>query len=73
MSHLDERSTDQEAVSEANLDTTEQRGYTTAVDGEVREVVGYDGCRGDGGLQHTNERVTIERLNHLLLHLAGRT
>lgn len=30
------------------------------VGGQVGQVVGDDGGRGDGGLQHTNERVTVQ-------------
>lgn len=56
-------------MSKTNLHTTEQWGDATAVNGEVREVVGHNGCRSDGGLEHANERVAVKWLNYLLLHL----
>lgn len=56
-------------MCKANLHTTEQRRDAGPVDGQVGEEVGDDGCRGHRGLQHANERVTVNGLDDLLLHM----
>ena len=52
-------------MGKADLNTAEQRRDTSAVGGEVREVASYQGRGGDGGLQHANEGIAIDRLDHL--------
>jgi hypothetical protein len=68
-SYLNEGSAQEEAVREADLNTTKKRGYASAVHREVRKVVGDNGGGGDGGLKHANERIAVDGLNHLLLQL----
>lgn len=55
-------------MREANLDASEQRRHAAAVDGQVGEVVGDDGRRRHGRLEHADEGVAIEGLDDLLLH-----
>ena len=62
---LDERAGEEEAVREANLDAARERGDARAVRGEVGEEVGDDRRGRDGGLEHADERVAVDRLDHL--------
>ena len=69
VSHLDEGTSQEEAVCKANLHTAEQRRDTSPVDWQVGEEVSDDGSRGHWGLQHTDERITVDGLDDLLLHV----
>jgi hypothetical protein len=57
-------------VREADLDATQLRRHAGAVNWQVGEVVGDDGRRSHGGLEHADEGVAVEGLNDLLLRSA---
>jgi hypothetical protein len=68
MTHLDEWASEQEAVRKADLYAAKQRRHASPVDWEVGKEVCDDRCGGHRGLQHANERIAVDGLDHLLLH-----
>mmetsp|Transcript_18440 Transcript_18440/g.39630 ORF Transcript_18440/g.39630 Transcript_18440/m.39630 type:complete len:225 (-) Transcript_18440:51-725(-) len=62
---LDEWAGQQKAMGQTNLHTTQQGSNTSAVSGQVGQVVGNNGGGGDGGLQHAHEGITVHRLDDL--------
>lgn len=52
-------------MSEANLDTTEERGDTGAISGEVGEVRSNQRRGGYWGFQHADEGITVDGLDDL--------
>ena len=55
-------------MCETDLHTAKERRDTSPVHWKVGQVVGYQRGGGDWGLEHTDEGVTIEGRNDLLLH-----
>lgn len=52
-------------MGKADLNTTKERRDASAVGREVGEISGHKGRGGDGGLQHANEGIAVDRLDHL--------
>lgn len=63
--YLDEGTSQQETVSQTDLNTAQNGGNSGPVSGQVGQVVGHDGSGGHGGLQHTNEGVAVHGLDDL--------
>lgn len=64
---LDEGAGEEEAVGKADLNATQEGRNAGAVSGQVGQVVGHDGRRGNGGLQHADEGVAVKGLDDLSL------
>lgn len=56
-------------MSQADLNTAQQRRDASAVGRQVGQVVGHDGSRGDRGLQAANEGVAVDRRDDLELRV----
>ena len=64
-SELDEGSDEEESMGKTDLNAAEERGNTSTVGGEVGEVRSNQRGRGDGGLEHSNERISVDGLDYL--------
>jgi hypothetical protein len=62
---LDEGTNEEKSVGKTNLNATEEGGDTSAVGREVGEVRSNHWGGGHGGLEHANEGVSVDRLDHL--------
>ena len=71
--HLDEGAGQEESVRQADLHSAQQRGNASAVSGQSGQVRCHDRGRGDGGLQHSNEGISVDGLDNLGLRGLWRT
>lgn len=62
---LDEWTDQQKPVGKSNLDTSEKWRNSSAVCWEVGQVVCHQRRRGDWGLEHADEWISVNWLNHL--------
>merc|ERR1719159_44123 len=63
---FDERPNNEKSVCESDFHAPEQRRHGNTVCRQVGQVVRHNRARRDRRLQHTHERVSIQRLHHLL-------
>jgi len=68
---LDERSGDEEAVCQTDLNASKSGRDSRSVRWEVTQEVCHDRSRGDWSFEHANERVSVDRLHDLVPILQG--
>ena len=59
-------------MREAHLDAARQRGHARAVRRQVGQEVGHHGGGRHGGLEHADEGVAVDGLDHLRLLIRRR-